>query len=115
MLFSSELLGVYKPARESYERVLDFVGVRPEESVMVAAHAYDVRGAKAVGMRTVYVRRWTDDVDEMGDEERVRVVRGENDVFLERGMDGLVEVLGGFDDLLDKVNNSFTSGADCHA
>jgi len=51
----------------------------------------------------------------MGDEERVRVVRGENDVFLERGMDGLVEVLGGFDDLLDKVNNSFTSGADCHA
>ena len=96
MLFSSELLGVYKPARESYERVLDFVEVRPEESVMVAAHAYDVRGAKAVGMRTVYVRRWTDDVDEMGDEERVRVVKGENDAFLgEGGMEGLVEALGG--------------------
>ncbi|KAK3358798.1 (S)-2-haloacid dehalogenase IVA [Lasiosphaeria hispida] len=87
MLFSSELLGVYKPARESYERVLAFVKVRPEEAVQVAAHAYDTRGAKEVGMRTVYVRRWTDDVD-----EDMEVVKGENDVFLE-DMSGVVEAI----------------------
>ncbi|KAL8790260.1 MAG: hypothetical protein Q9195_006417 [Heterodermia aff. obscurata] len=89
MCFSSELLGVYKPARESYERVLELVRVSPDEAVQVAAHAYDTRGARAVGMRTVYVRRWTDDVrEDMG------VVRGENEVFLE-GMEGLVGALGG--------------------
>lgn len=90
MLFSSELLGVYKPAPESYRKALELVGAKPEESVMVAAHAYDVRGAKAAGMRTVYVHRWTDDIrEDMG------VVRGENDFFLE-DMTGLVEVIDRF-------------------
>jgi len=87
MLFSSALLGVYKPARESYDKVLGMVKYKPEETVQVAAHAYDTRGAKAVGMRTVYVRRWTDDVN-----EDMEVVKGENDVFLE-DMSGLVEAI----------------------
>lgn len=88
MCFSSELLGVYKPAKESYRRVLELVRVSPEEAVQVAAHAYDTRGAREVGMRTVYVRRWTDDV-----REDMEAVRGENDAFLE-DMNGLVEVVG---------------------
>jgi len=87
MLFSSALLGVYKPARESYDKVLGMVKYKPEETVQVAAHAYDTRGAKAVGMRTVYVRRWTDDVN-----EDMEVVKGDNDVFLE-DMSGLVEAI----------------------
>ena len=53
-----------------------------------AAHAYDLRGAKEVGMKTVYVYRWSDDVEE--DQE---VVKGENDVYRE-GMEGLDEVIG---------------------
>lgn len=89
MLFSSQLLGVYKPSPEAYLKALDLVGLKPEEVVLVAAHAYDLRGAKKVGMRTVYVRRWTDDVDEdMG------VVRGEFDGFLE-GMGALGDVVRG--------------------
>ncbi|KAL8942160.1 MAG: hypothetical protein Q9216_001807 [Gyalolechia sp. 2 TL-2023] len=87
MLFSSELLGVYKPAPESYRRTLELVGVEPDESVMVAAHAYDVRGAKAAGMRTVYVHRWTDDI-----REDMQVVECENDYFLE-AMTGLVDII----------------------
>ena len=55
------------------------VKVRPEETVMVAAHAYDLRGAKEVGMRTVYVERWTDDVKE----DKEGLVRGEVDEYLE--------------------------------
>ncbi|ORY71258.1 HAD-like domain-containing protein [Pseudomassariella vexata] len=90
MLFSSELLGVYKPAPEAYVKALGLVGVQAEESVMVAAHAYDLRAARKVGMRTVYVRRWTDDTDEY-----MQVVRGENKAFLE-GMGRLRGVVEGF-------------------
>ncbi|KAJ7191574.1 (S)-2-haloacid dehalogenase IVA [Mycena pura] len=78
MLFSSELLGCYKPAPENYRRALGLLKLRADECVTVAAHTSDLRGAKAVGMKTVYVRRETDDVWE--DQE---VIRSENDVYLE--------------------------------
>ncbi|EPE27433.1 HAD-like protein [Glarea lozoyensis ATCC 20868] len=64
MLFSSELLGLTKPDPHLYQKAMQLVGVRPEECAMVAAHAYDLRAAKAVGMKTVYVRRWTEDTRE---------------------------------------------------
>jgi len=38
-LLSSELLGVYKPAAESYRRALEMLRCEPDECVMVAAHA----------------------------------------------------------------------------
>lgn len=88
MLFSSELLQVYKPARESYEKVLQLLKFQPHETVMVAAHAYDLRGAKDAGMRTVYIRRWTDDIREDMDS-----VRKEFEYFLE-DMTRLPEVIG---------------------
>ncbi|KAI2780703.1 HAD-like protein [Daldinia loculata] len=91
LLFSSELLGVYKPAPEAYKKALGLVKVRPHEAVMVAAHAYDLRAAKALGMNTMYVYRWTDDRSEDMD-----VVRRENDVFLgesENGMEGLYSAI----------------------
>lgn len=78
MLFSSELLGCYKPAAENYYKALKLLKLRPEECVTVAAHASDLRGAKAVGMKPVYVGRWTDDIQE--DQE---VIRSENDAYLE--------------------------------
>lgn len=87
VLFSSELLGVLKPAPESYRKALGLLRYRPAECVMVAAHAYDTRGAKEVGMRTVYVYRWTDDI-----REDQSVVREEHDVYLD-GMEGLVEAV----------------------
>jgi 2-haloalkanoic acid dehalogenase type II len=87
MLFSSELLGCYKPAPENYLKVLELLKLGPEECVMVAAHAYDLRGAKAVGMKTVYVYRWTDDVLE--DQE---VIKRENDAYLQ-DMKGLYETI----------------------
>ena len=88
MLFSNELLGIYKPALESYRKALKLVKVKPEESVMVAAHAYDVRGGRAAGMKTVYIHRWTDDIN-----EDMEIVKGENDFFLE-DMTTLAEVIG---------------------
>lgn len=83
MLFSSQLLGLYKPDLEAYKKALELVKLRPKEVVMVAAHAYDLRAAREVGMKTIYIHRWTDDVDE--DMERIK---GEFDAFLE-DMEGL--------------------------
>jgi 2-haloacid dehalogenase len=54
---SSESAGAYKPAPEVYRLALDAAGCPPERVLMVAAHAWDLRGAQAVGMRTAYVAR----------------------------------------------------------
>ena len=70
MMFSSQLLGHMKPDSAMYEKGLMLVGVKPQEALMVAAHAYDLRAAKMVGMKTAYVRRWTEDTIE--DMEKVR-------------------------------------------
>ncbi|KAH8670698.1 haloacid dehalogenase [Ilyonectria robusta] len=83
MLFSSQLLGLYKPSPDAYKKALQLVMLRPEEVVMVAAHAYDLRGAQNCGMKTVYIHRWTDDVD-----EDMKKVETEFDAFLEN-MDDL--------------------------
>jgi 2-haloalkanoic acid dehalogenase type II len=78
MLFSSLLLGFYKPDPRSYKKALELVKLGPDEVVMVAAHAYDLRGAQKCGIRTIYIHRWSDDSDEDMDK-----VRTEFDVFLE--------------------------------
>lgn len=90
MLFSSELLGWYKTVPENYHKALQLLKLRPEEYVTEAAHAYDLRGAKAVGMKTAYVRRWTDNIWE--DQE---VIRRENDANL--------EVMGDLDEAISKL------------
>lgn len=92
MLFSSQLLGVAKPTPEIYRRALDLVGIgrdHPQQAVMVAAHAYDLRAAKAVGLRTVYIRRWTDDQDETDDDLLVQ----ENDGHVLDDFSKLAETL----------------------
>ena len=54
---SAEAAQAYKPAAEVYRLAVDIAGRPPERLLMVAAHAWDLRGAQAVGMRTAYVRR----------------------------------------------------------
>jgi len=61
MLFSSELLGLVKPDPKFYTTALNLTGYRPDETAMVAAHAYDLQAAQKLGMRTVYISRWTED------------------------------------------------------
>ena len=90
MLFSSELLGHYKPAPENYHKALELLKLRPEECVTVAAHTNDLQGAKAVGMKTVYIRRWTDDVWE--DQEGIG-----------RKEDAYLEDMGGLDDVIAEL------------
>lgn len=77
MLLSSELLGVYKPALANYQKALGLLKRMPEECVTVAAHEYDLAGARAAGMKTVYIYRWTDDINE--DQSQVK---RDNDAYL---------------------------------
>lgn len=54
---SAEDAQAYKPAPEVYRLAIDAAGCPAERVLMVAAHASDLRGAQAVGMRTAYVER----------------------------------------------------------
>jgi 2-haloacid dehalogenase len=54
---SAEDAGVYKPAPEVYQLAIHAAQCPPSRMLMVAAHAWDLRGAQAIGMRTAYVQR----------------------------------------------------------
>lgn len=54
---SAEDARTYKPHPDVYRLALSTAGCAPDRLLMVAAHAWDLRGAQAVGMRTAYVAR----------------------------------------------------------
>lgn len=44
-----------KPRAEVYHRAARTAGVRPGDMALVAAHAWDINGAKASGLTTAYL------------------------------------------------------------
>ena len=56
-ILTAELARSYKPAPAVYQLAVDFLGYRPEQIVMVACHKYDLKAARAFGMRTAFVAR----------------------------------------------------------
>jgi 2-haloacid dehalogenase len=54
---SAQDAATYKPAAAVYQLAVDVAGCPPERLLMVAAHAWDLRGAQALGLRTAYVER----------------------------------------------------------
>ncbi|MEU0759635.1 haloacid dehalogenase type II [Streptomyces microflavus] len=54
---SAEDVRVYKPHPEVYRLAVTVAGLPPERLLMVAAHAWDLRGAQALGLRTAHVAR----------------------------------------------------------
>ncbi|KZT52738.1 HAD-like protein [Calocera cornea HHB12733] len=77
-LLSSQLLGRTKPSPDMYRRALELLAIEPEQALMVAAHAYDLRAAAKVGMKTVYIHRPTEDP-----QEDMSKVREDVDLFLD--------------------------------
>ena len=49
--------GAFKPHHATYETAARLVGLRPDEILFVANHAFDCIGAKATGMRTAFIDR----------------------------------------------------------
>jgi 2-haloacid dehalogenase len=53
----TDQVGVFKPDARVYRHGLAVLGAAPGEATMVAAHWWDLRGARAVGMRVAWVAR----------------------------------------------------------
>ncbi|MFD6952689.1 HAD family hydrolase [Nocardiopsis sp. TSRI0078] len=56
-VLSAEDARGYKPHPDVYRLAIANAGCSPDRLLMVAAHAWDLRGAQAAGMRTAYVER----------------------------------------------------------
>ncbi len=54
---STEEVRAFKPDPRPYRYALETVGVAPHEALMIAAHAWDLAGAKKVGLQTAFIRR----------------------------------------------------------
>lgn len=57
LVLSVELFHAYKPDPRVYRGAVQLLQVPPGAIMMVAAHVYDLRAARAEGMRTAFVRR----------------------------------------------------------
>ncbi len=49
--------GAFKPHVATYTRAAEILGVRMDEVLFVANHAFDCIGAKAAGMHTAFIDR----------------------------------------------------------
>jgi 2-haloacid dehalogenase len=56
-VLSAEMANAYKPAPEVYETAARLLGVQPAELMLVAAHPWDLAGARHAGLRTAFVDR----------------------------------------------------------
>ena len=56
-VLTAELAQTYKPAPAVYQLAVDYLGYQPHEILMVACHKYDLKAARAFGMRTAFVAR----------------------------------------------------------
>lgn len=73
---TTDIFKTYKPDPRAFEGIVHLLGASPEEVCMVAAHTFDLDGAKRLGCMTCYVPRImeygpdADHVDEQGVLER---------------------------------------------
>lgn len=56
-ILGAEIARNYKPHPEVYLKSAEAAGVAPQQMAMVAAHNSDLRAARALGLRTVFVHR----------------------------------------------------------
>jgi 2-haloacid dehalogenase len=56
-VLSAQMSRHYKPDPQVYLTAVEMLDLAPEQLLMVAAHGWDLAGARAVGFRTAYVMR----------------------------------------------------------
>jgi 2-haloacid dehalogenase len=54
-VLSAELTGAFKPDPQCYQNAAGFLGLAPEEVMMVAAHKRDLQAAQAVGFQAAFI------------------------------------------------------------
>jgi 2-haloacid dehalogenase len=89
-IVSCQMIGVYKPHPEAYRTACAWLGVAPGAALMVACHNFDLNAAQDAGLQTAFVRR----PDEWGPS-------GPPDPNPNRAYE---LVVGGFDELVDKIS-----------
>jgi 2-haloacid dehalogenase len=57
-LISVQRAGVFKPHPAVYRTAATVLGLEPQQIMMVAAHSFDIMGARACGYRGAYVNRY---------------------------------------------------------
>jgi 2-haloacid dehalogenase len=57
VIMTAELAKTFKPDPKVYHVAAGYLGLQPDEIMMVACHKYDLRGAKAAGLQTAFVAR----------------------------------------------------------
>jgi 2-haloacid dehalogenase len=55
--YSVETVRKFKPHPDTYRSVLTDLNIPAEDALMVAAHAWDLVGAKNVGLQTAFIKR----------------------------------------------------------
>jgi 2-haloacid dehalogenase len=56
-LISAEMAQAYKPAPEVYLTAVRLLGMQPDEVMLVAAHPFDLKGARRAGLQTAFIDR----------------------------------------------------------
>ena len=56
--FSINSFKIWKPAREVYLKTCEKMKIKPERALMIAAHGWDINGAKLAGLKTAYITRY---------------------------------------------------------
>lgn len=56
-IISVATASAFKPHAATYSKAAEIVGLKPDEILFVANHAFDCVGAKAAGMRTAFIDR----------------------------------------------------------
>ena len=57
LILSPELIQSYKPDEKVYLMASNYLDLKPQEIMMVAAHQYDLQAAKKLGFHTAYIFR----------------------------------------------------------
>jgi 2-haloacid dehalogenase len=55
--FTVEPVKQFKPAPAAYQQVFESLEIEADQAMMIAAHPWDLMGARAVGMQTCFVER----------------------------------------------------------
>lgn len=88
-IISCEMIGIYKARPEAYATAARWLALDPSQILMVACHDFDLKGARAAGFRTAFVRR----PDEWGPEGPPAPETNRDYDFIEEGFEGLVRSL----------------------
>jgi 2-haloacid dehalogenase len=57
VILGAEVARHYKPDRETYLTAVDLLGLKPEETMMTAAHRADLMAARSFGLKTGFIHR----------------------------------------------------------